>query len=102
MKISDKFKNSEKGKNLPKPVRPWDLLKTSEPRATDEVASERLSICRECPELLKITSQCKQCGCLMNLKVKLANAYCPLHKWMPATDIDKVEDDASEDTSKHS
>ena len=82
MKISDKFKNSEKGKNLPKPVRPWDLLKTSEPRATDEVASERLSICRECPELLKVTSQCK--------------------KWMPATDIDKAEDDASEDTSKHS
>jgi hypothetical protein len=101
MKISDKFKSSKRAKSL-KPVRPWDLLKTSEPRATDEIASERLSICKECPELLKITSQCKKCGCLMNLKVKLANAYCPLHKWMPTTDLDGVEDDAPKDTSKHS
>jgi len=102
MKISDKFKSSEKGKNFPRAVKPWDLLNTNAPRATDEVASNRLSICRECPELLKITSQCKKCGCLMNLKVKLADAYCPLHKWMHTTDIDKVENDASEDTSKHS
>ena len=36
MNISDKFRNSEKGKKLPKPVRPWDLLKTDAPRATDE------------------------------------------------------------------
>jgi len=80
MSISDKFKKSEKGKNLPKPVRPWDLLKTDAPRATDEEASERLSICRSCPELFP-TGQCKKCGCFMNLKVKLAAAYCPIGKW---------------------
>lgn len=101
MKISDKFKNSERAKSL-KPVRPWDLLKTSEPRATDEIAGERLAICKACPELIKVTNQCKKCGCVMNLKVKLANAFCPLNKWMPTTDIDEAKDDASEDTSKHS
>ncbi len=99
--ISDRFRNSEKGKNLPKPVRPWDLLKTSEPRATDEVASDRLSICRQCPELIKTTGQCKKCGCFMNLKVKLAKAYCPLHKWMHTTDLE-LDNEQPEDTSKHS
>lgn len=87
-KISDRFRNSDKGKNLPKPVRPWDLLKTSEPRATDEVASSRLSMCRACPELIPLTGQCKKCGCVMHLKVKLAKAYCPLHKWAPTHDTE--------------
>ena len=89
MNISDKFKNSEKGKNLSKPVRPWDLLKTSSPRATDDEASNRLSICRSCPELITLTGQCKKCGCLMNLKVKLAAAVCPIDKWGAVTQIEE-------------
>ena len=101
MSISDKFNSSEKGRNLPKPVRPWDLLKVNAPKTTDEVASERLSICRACPELIKVTGQCKKCGCIMNLKVKLADAYCPLYKWMHTTDTES-KDASAEDTSKHS
>ena len=66
-------------------TRPWDLLKTDEPRATDEEAAKRLDICKSCAHYLKPTHQCKKCGCLMNLKVKLAYASCPVHKW-DATD----------------
>lgn len=63
-------------------TRPWDLLRTDAKLATDEVAADRLSICNACPELIKLTHQCKKCGCIMNLKVKLAEAECPLGKWV--------------------
>jgi hypothetical protein len=62
-------------------TRPWDLLNPNEPKSLDEDARARLDICEECPELIGLTKQCKQCGCLMPLKVKLKNAECPLGKW---------------------
>jgi len=62
-------------------TRPWDLLDPSVPRASVGVASARLEICLECPELIKVTKQCKQCGCVMPGKVKLLGAICPLNKW---------------------
>ena len=62
-------------------TRPWDLLNSDVPRASVGVASARLEICLECPELIKVTKQCKQCGCVMPGKVKLLHATCPLDKW---------------------
>jgi hypothetical protein len=62
-------------------TRPWDVINPNTPKATEEEAADRLSICEKCPELIKATSQCKQCGCFMNLKVKLQLATCPLGKW---------------------
>lgn len=62
-------------------TRPWDLLNSDVPRASVGVASARLEICLECPELIKVTKQCKQCGCVMPGKVKLLEATCPLNKW---------------------
>jgi hypothetical protein len=62
-------------------TRPWDMWDPSVERATEEVASERFSICRSCPDLIKLTSQCKKCGCFMNLKTKLEKAQCPIGKW---------------------
>lgn len=62
-------------------TRPWDVLNPNTPKATEEEAERRLSICAECPELIKATSQCKQCGCFMKLKTKLKEATCPLNKW---------------------
>lgn len=62
-------------------TRPWDLLNTNEPRATDSEAGSRLEICNDCPFLTKFTQQCKKCGCFMHLKVKLAKAECPVGKW---------------------
>jgi hypothetical protein len=62
-------------------ARPWDLFNSKIGRVSAEVAAERLSICKACPELIKATKQCKKCGCIMNLKVKLPHAFCPIDKW---------------------
>jgi hypothetical protein len=62
-------------------TRPWDVINPNVPKATEEVANNRIAICRECPEFIKATSQCKQCGCFMKMKVKLKDATCPLGKW---------------------
>lgn len=62
-------------------TRPWDLLNPNTQYAPEDEASKRLEICKACPELIKTTGQCKKCGCIMNLKTKLAKAECPLHKW---------------------
>lgn len=62
-------------------TRPWDLLRPDAPRASKELETKRLDICKECPELMKLTKQCKKCGCVMTGKVKLIHATCPLGKW---------------------
>lgn len=64
-----------------RPARPWDLFNKNLGRVESTIAKERYNICLSCPELIKLTSQCKQCGCIMNQKVKLPNASCPLGKW---------------------
>jgi hypothetical protein len=61
-------------------VKPWDMINGS-PRATDEEAVTRLKICKSCPELIKLTTQCKKCGCFMSAKTKLQAAKCPIGKW---------------------
>jgi tRNA(Ile2) C34 agmatinyltransferase TiaS len=58
----------------------WDVLK-SDNKTTDEKAEQRYSICKVCPELIKLTGQCKKCGCIMPLKTKLEGAACPIGKW---------------------
>lgn len=62
-------------------VRPWDLFNKKMNRAPAKIQSERLDICGACPQFIKLTSQCKKCGCFMKQKVKLADAVCPLNKW---------------------
>lgn len=62
-------------------ARPWDLFNKKVGRVTEKIADERMKICNECPFLIKATSQCKKCGCFMNLKTKLPNASCPVGKW---------------------
>jgi hypothetical protein len=49
--------------------------------AAEAVAEERYNICKMCPELLKLTKQCKKCGCFMAAKTKLSAATCPIGKW---------------------
>jgi len=50
-------------------------------KITDELnAIARLEVCRSCPQLTE-NEQCRMCGCLMNKKVKIASASCPLKKW---------------------
>ena len=62
-------------------VTPLDLLNPQTRRTTDEVADIRMSTCNSCPELIKLTSQCKKCGCFMSAKTKLESAKCPIGKW---------------------
>lgn len=65
-------------------TRPWDLLKSDSSKAIDSVAQSRLDLCKACTHYIKSTHQCKKCGCIMNLKVKLADAECPIGKWNQA------------------
>jgi hypothetical protein len=62
-------------------TRPWDMLNPETEYVSEEDAKARLDICKACPRLIKGTNQCKECGCFMNLKTKLKDASCPLHKW---------------------
>jgi hypothetical protein len=62
-------------------TRPWDLVNPTIVKVDDETALKRYSICQACPELVKLTKQCKKCGCFMTAKTKLEKATCPLGKW---------------------
>lgn len=64
-----------------RPARPWDLFNKNLGRVQTEVADERFAICQGCEHYIKSTHQCKECGCIMNAKVKLPNASCPVGKW---------------------
>jgi len=62
-------------------TRPWDLVNPTTSWAGEEIAKNRYEICQSCPELIKLTKQCKQCGCFMVAKTKLEKATCPIGKW---------------------
>ena len=62
-------------------TRPWDILNPNTEYVEEVEATRRYDICKACPELIDLTKQCKQCGCVMPLKTKLAKATCPLSKW---------------------
>jgi hypothetical protein len=62
-------------------VTPLDALNPRTKRATLEMAEHRFNICKGCPEFIKISSQCKKCGCFMSAKTKLESAKCPIGKW---------------------
>jgi hypothetical protein len=61
-------------------ARPWHLV-NSKNYVSEEISNKRYSICLECPQLINLTKQCKECGCFMYTKTKLENATCPIGKW---------------------
>lgn len=65
----------------PDAVKPWDVLNPNVAWAPEDISKSRFDICKSCPELISLTSQCKQCGCIMKIKTKLQEATCPLGKW---------------------
>jgi hypothetical protein len=77
------MKNSKKPKIPPlqKPARVWDMFDPNVGRVPDEVKGERLGICQTCPFFMKITHQCRKCGCIMDAKASLPHASCPEGKW---------------------
>ncbi len=62
-------------------TRPWDVLNSNVEKASEEEAQARLNTCISCDRLIQFTKQCKECGCIMAIKVKLKKATCPLNKW---------------------
>lgn len=79
--MSEKLTPWEQYKKNLGQTRPWDILNPNTEWATEEKAKKRYEICQACPELIKLTSQCKKCGCFMIAKTKLEKATCPLGKW---------------------
>lgn len=51
--------------------------------AANDIAEQRLDICRQCEYYHGETYRCTVCGCVMPLKTKVAKAKCPLEqpKW---------------------
>lgn len=62
-------------------VRPWDMFNKNMERVMPIIQEKRMLICKSCPEFIRLTHQCKKCGCLMDAKTKLSEATCPLNKW---------------------
>lgn len=52
------------------------LAERPQPTVGETVVAARLRICRTCPDLLYDTT-CKHCGCLVEIRARLAAACCP-------------------------
>lgn len=62
-------------------VTPFDLLNPNIQKVDNEMFNNRFELCKVCPEFIKLTTQCKQCGCIMKAKATIEKATCPLGKW---------------------
>jgi len=69
------------GNIIPMNAKPWDLLNPNIENVPDEIFAERISKCYGCDHFIKMTAQCKKCGCFMNLKCRLPHAECPIGLW---------------------
>lgn len=79
--MTDKtWEEYKKKKKAPRRVTPMHLL-NKQNYVANEIADSRMQLCEQCPELIKMTKQCKKCGCFMALKTKIKFATCPLQKW---------------------
>lgn len=62
-------------------TRPWDMINPKSQHVNDDIRTTRMNLCLGCEHLIKLTTQCKKCGCFMTAKTKLENATCPIGKW---------------------
>jgi hypothetical protein len=62
-------------------TRPWDVLNPKAEFSEEELFNKRINTCYSCEEFIRVTAQCKQCGCFMKLKAKLKEAKCPINRW---------------------
>jgi hypothetical protein len=63
----------------------FDLFQLSRGKPINKVSDQtrimRLKLCNACPKLLRVTGNCKECGCFVTEKTKYAAESCPLKKW---------------------
>lgn len=79
--MSDNLSAWERYKRNLGETRPWDIVNPNVTWVDDETHDKRYQTCLNCPELIKLTKQCKKCGCFMYVKSRLEKAECPLGKW---------------------
>ena len=48
-------------------------------KASAELYDERLSVCKQCDNLL--SGMCRQCGCYVEMRAVVGKNYCPIKKW---------------------
>mgnify|MGYP003119073511 FL=1 len=58
----------------------------------NEVYEDRIAICKGCVYYFKPTGTCKDCGCFMKIKARLAFMACPQKKWNKTTNIEAPDD----------
>ena len=62
-------------------VSPLDLLNPNNHGVPKDIQSKRLKFCEDCKHFKNQIKQCAICGCIMPLKVKLKDAWCPVGYW---------------------
>mgnify|MGYP003138359462 FL=1 len=58
----------------------------------NNVYEDRIAICRSCVYYFKPTGTCKDCGCFMKIKARLAPMECSQKKWQKTTKIETPDD----------
>ena len=58
----------------------------------NKVYEDRLAICKHCIYYFKPTGTCKDCGCFMKIKARLAPMECSQKKWQKTTKIETPDD----------
>ncbi len=58
----------------------------------NKVYEDRLAICKTCIYYFKPTGTCKDCGCFMKIKARLAPMECSQKKWQKTTKIETPDD----------
>jgi len=58
----------------------------------NNIYQDRISICRDCVFYFKPTGTCKDCGCFMKIKARLAPMECSQKKWEKTTKIETPDD----------
>ena len=71
----------QKYKDSIKQSRPWDKFDSNSISVSEDVYEQRIKICKSCPKLILDINVCSECGCLMPIKAKLDQAFCPIGKW---------------------
>lgn len=65
------------------PKEEFDKLKAKIPNYKPISPHGRMEICNICPKNIEVASAafCKECNCLLALKVRIPFTECPLKKW---------------------
>lgn len=57
----------------------------------NEVYEDRIAICKSCIYYFKPTGTCKDCGCFMKIKARLAPMECSQKKWEKTKEVEAPE-----------